>query len=325
MQKSKKSKLISLLLTIVTIIGIIPFSLLQVSASTQADKLISTAESQIGYKEGSDGYTKYGAWYGIPRGHWCAMFVSWCANQSSISTSTIPKHASCDVGKDWFKNKGLWENSKYKGGSYTPKKGDIIYFSSTSNMNDSTHVGIVTSASSTTVYTIEGNTSDQVARKSYSLGYKTILGYGIPTYTTVVDSNVYFPKYTGTSSSLVDGLKAVGATYTFEYRKTIAAKNGISSYTGTASQNTTLLNLLKQGKLIKPSGVVVPPVTQNVFPKYTGTSSSLVDGLKAVGATYTFEYRKTIATKNGVSSYTGTASQNTTLLNLLKQGKLIKP
>ena len=44
----------------------------------------------------------------------------------------------------------------------------------------------------------------------------------------------------------------MGASTTFDYRKQIAAKNGISNYTGTSSQNTKLLNLLKQGKLIKP-------------------------------------------------------------------------
>ncbi|WP_347993367.1 hypothetical protein [uncultured Eubacterium sp.] len=35
-------------------------------------------------------------------------------------------------------------------------------------------------------------------------------------------------------------------------RKKIAAANNISNYTGTAAQNEKMLNLLKQGKLIKP-------------------------------------------------------------------------
>ncbi len=36
-----------------------------------------------------------------------------------------------------------------------------------------------------TVYTIEGNTSDQVARRSYSLSDSSILGYGRPAYDSV--------------------------------------------------------------------------------------------------------------------------------------------
>ena len=68
---------------------------------------------------------------------------------------------------------------------------------------------------------------------------------------TPVES-IYFKKYTGKTSSIVDGLKAVGATSTYDYRKKIAKANGISLYIGSASQNGKLLSLLKQGKLIKP-------------------------------------------------------------------------
>ena len=41
------------------------------------------------------------------------------------------------------------------------------------------HVGIVEKCDGKRVYTIEGNSSDQVARRSYPVGYYEILGYGI--------------------------------------------------------------------------------------------------------------------------------------------------
>ena len=41
------------------------------------------------------------------------------------------------------------------------------------------HVGFVEKCDGKRVYTIEGNTSDQVARRSYPVGYYEILGYGI--------------------------------------------------------------------------------------------------------------------------------------------------
>lgn len=69
-------------------------------------------------------------------------------------------------------------------------------------------------------------------------------------YTT--SSATYFKKYTGSSKSIVDSLKAVGASSTFAYRKKIAAVNNISDYIGLSTQNIKMLNLLKQGKLIKP-------------------------------------------------------------------------
>lgn len=61
----------------------------------------------------------------------------------------------------------------------------------------------------------------------------------------------YYKKYTGTSVSLVDALKAIGVDASLNNRKKIAKANGISNYTGTASQNTKLLGLLKTGKLVK--------------------------------------------------------------------------
>ena len=61
----------------------------------------------------------------------------------------------------------------------------------------------------------------------------------------------YYKKYNGSSVSLVDALKAIGVDSSLSNRKKIAKANGISNYSGTASQNTKLLNLLKQGKLKK--------------------------------------------------------------------------
>lgn len=62
----------------------------------------------------------------------------------------------------------------------------------------------------------------------------------------------YFPKCSSSQTSIVAALNSVGAQSSFAYRKTIAAANGITNYSGTAAQNTQMLNLLKQGKLIVP-------------------------------------------------------------------------
>ena len=61
----------------------------------------------------------------------------------------------------------------------------------------------------------------------------------------------YYKKYTGKSTSLVDALASIGVDYYFTNRKKIAKANGITNYSGTAQQNTKLLELLKSGKLIK--------------------------------------------------------------------------
>lgn len=61
-----------------------------------------------------------------------------------------------------------------------------------------------------------------------------------------------YPKYTGSSLSIVDALQAVGETDTgMKHRKAIAQANNIGGYTGTTAQNNKLLQLIKAGKLIK--------------------------------------------------------------------------
>lgn len=68
---------------------------------------------------------------------------------------------------------------------------------------------------------------------------------------TPTTSKKYYAKYTGKSGSIVDALRAIGADSSFNNRRAIAKANGIKGYVGTASQNIKMLNLLKQGKLIK--------------------------------------------------------------------------
>ena len=70
--------------------------------------------------------------------------------------------------------------------------------------------------------------------------------------TTSTSTVKYFPKYTGKSTSLVDALASMNITSTYSYRAKIAKANKISAYVGTAKQNTSMLKLLKAGKLIKP-------------------------------------------------------------------------
>ncbi len=134
------------------------------------------------------------------------------------------------------------------------------------------------------------------------------------------EANVYFKKYTGDSSSIVSALKSIGENSSYEYRAKIAAANGITNYSGTAEQNSTMRKLLKAGKLIKPTEKSV-----TYFKKYNGDSVSIVNALNVIGANSTFAYRKTIAEANNIKAYKGTAAQNKQMLNLLKQGKLIKP
>lgn len=143
-------------------------------------KFINIALGEVGYEEmdaegntGTSGnYTKYGEWYGINPGAWCAMFVSWCANQAGVSTTVIPKYASVSIGMEWYKERGLF---KYKE-EYTPKAGDIMFMKS----NGASHTGIVLYCDGKTLWTVEGNSSDKCALRKYDVNNAKITGYGTP-------------------------------------------------------------------------------------------------------------------------------------------------
>ena len=69
----------------------------------------------------------------------------------------------------------------------------------------------------------------------------------------------------------------------------------------------------------------IPPGNTNYFPKVSYDGVSIADALSSIGYDGSYAYRKTIAAKNRIEDYRGTPQQNTYMLNLLKQGILIKP
>lgn len=61
----------------------------------------------------------------------------------------------------------------------------------------------------------------------------------------------YYRACNKNEKSIVEGLNSIGVNSEFNNRKKIARLNGIISYNGSASDNASLLTLLKRGKLIK--------------------------------------------------------------------------
>lgn len=138
------------------------------------ESMVEIALTQLGNQNGE----QYWSWYGFnSRVAWCATFVSWCGEQNGyIELGIIPKFSSCDAGGTWFKEAGLWREQS---SGYIPSAGDIIFFGTAS---DYTHVGIVQYVEGDNVITVEGNSSNQVAERSYLLSSTYIQGYGTPNY-----------------------------------------------------------------------------------------------------------------------------------------------
>lgn len=137
-----------------------------------SSELVNIATSQLGNKGG----VPYWSWWGYQsRVEWCAIFVSWCAEQCGmIQDGTILKFENVTVGMNWFKEKNQWLSN-----GAIPSSGMIIFFDWN---NDGTcdHVGIVEKVENGTVYTIEGNSiNDECRQNSYPLESTYILGFGI--------------------------------------------------------------------------------------------------------------------------------------------------
>ena len=142
--------------------------------------IVDVARSQLG----NIGGQPYWSWYGFDNHvEWCACFVSWCANECGyIDDGLIPKTASCQVGANWFKERGEWQDR-----DYIPKSGDIVYFDwdnkETGGQDGvADNVGIVEKVINDMIYVIEGNSNDRCAERIYHIGYSEILGYGVMLY-----------------------------------------------------------------------------------------------------------------------------------------------
>ena len=136
-------------------------------------KFLDIVKSQVGVKETPINITPYGAWYGMNGVAWCAIFVSWCANKAGILGTVVPKFHWCANAVNWFKARGRYMVR----GFGTPKPGDIIFFYTGSN--GFYHVGVVNYVKNGIVHTVEGNASDSVQMRSYSINDTRIHGYGI--------------------------------------------------------------------------------------------------------------------------------------------------
>ena len=134
-------------------------------------QIVSVAMGQLG----NSGGQKFWSWYGFDsRVEWCACFVSWCADQSGlIESGNVPKFSLCSDGVSWFQGKNKWQS-----GETTPTAGMIIFFDWDHDGN-SDHVGIVEKCEGGRVYTVEGNSSDQVRQRNYAVDYASIMGYGV--------------------------------------------------------------------------------------------------------------------------------------------------
>ena len=136
--------------------------------------IVAVAQTQIG----NEGGLKYCEWYGYSyRVEWCAIFVSWCADQCGyLDAGVLPKELNVIPYVEWFRERDQWQYMDYE-----PSPGDLIFYDWESD-GLADHVGIVERVEDGIVYSIEGNAGDACIENSHYLGSAPIYGYGLPMY-----------------------------------------------------------------------------------------------------------------------------------------------
>ena len=285
-----------------------------------AEKVLELARAWIGKNE-ADGSHKeiidiYNAHLPLARGYkvkytdsWCATFVSAVAIKLGY-TDIIPTECGCEKMIDSFKAINRWIENENR----TPKPGNIIFYDyqdkedyeNTDCVGWSDHVGIVESVSDGIITLIEGNYDDAVKRRNLAVNGRYIRGYGVPNY----DSEKYITSENTNKKTVEEIAKEViaGLWGNGEERKKKLQAAGYSYATIQEEVNDIL------------------DESRQYYPKYTGNSNKIDTVFKSVGVPSKFYgnvmKRKPVAIANGIDSYSGTASQNLSLIALAKQGKL---
>lgn len=149
---------------------------------TAADDTIWIASQYVGIGADPNAITRQYRPNPDYRGDWCAVTIAvvfdLAGGRGMVSESAwVPSHEA------FFRAQSRWY-----GGSSGIRRGDVILFDYEPN-GVGNHIGIVESVDATTIYTIEGNTSDRMARRSYAHGHPFILGYGRPAYNGAAGDN----------------------------------------------------------------------------------------------------------------------------------------
>lgn len=153
--------------------------------------IVHVAEGELNYTEGTNGYTKYGAWftqfygelnnYDYSNAHWCTMFVVWCAAHAQIRESVIAHLANETQMLNYFDNLGRYHSRTTAINDWAPATGDLIFFAD--DRVHASHIGIVRYVDANYIYVVHGNNSEgKVAFMTLSRTNDWILGYAKPAY-----------------------------------------------------------------------------------------------------------------------------------------------
>ena len=156
------------------------------------EKLISWANREIGYHEGDNNYNKYAENADLQKLYgWKPQNQPWC--DTFVDTGFCECFGLELASKLTYQPIGRGSAAcRYSAGFYsahdaffdTPQIGDQAFFYVDNAIN---HTGIVVSVVGNAFYTVEGNSSDTVVRRRYTIGGASVAGFGRPDWMALVE------------------------------------------------------------------------------------------------------------------------------------------
>lgn len=241
---------------------------------TSVNDVLNIARGEIGYREGANNNSKYGAEYGMNYNPWCVMFIWWVFKQAGASDRFYGggKTALCSTLFNYHRS------YSQDVGTSALQAGDIVFFDFSGRKRDTSHVGIVESVSGSSVVTIEGNTSS-------GNGGSQSNGDGVyrRTRSKSLISCAYRPAYDGasaavpTSAGRINTVSKVQTWLNAEYKSGLAVDGIYGKRTKTA-----LVKVLQYGVGVKADGIYgknTNAAVRNLRKGSTGTAVKALQGL----------------------------------------------
>lgn len=290
-----------------------------------ADQFVSIGLKEEGYREGSNNYSKYGAYFGSPNGAWCDVFVLWCVNKtdSALYGTAFPKLRGCTNMMNWYSNKKLYHTKK---SGYTPKTGDLIFYNTAGGTATATHIGIVTSADKSYCYTIEGNYSDKVTARKVARSNSTILGYATPDFSYAKNLIASFNSSTTKPTTVKPS-----ATTTAE-KTTVTGSGDRISKTTTTTAPVMVEAILPETALAENQNEEIifeemicedtVPAASNTTTTSTSVTTTTVTTVNTSKTTAATAAEVAVLPLNNKPEYVFTATVNTPVLNVRKSADL---
>lgn len=295
--------------------------------------VLNIARGELGYHEknsnaqlddktansGSGNYTKYardldalGFFYNGPKqGYaYCDVGHDWCyvkayGVEAALKLLCQPRYsagAGCYYSAMYYKQKG-----QFYGPNTVPQPGDQIFF--TYQAGEVSHTGLVESVSGNQITCIEFNTSDQVARRYYTVGQSGIYGYGRPDWGMDGGEGTNVPTTDVTDTDVGDITEIIYTVKAGDTLSGIATRHG-TSYTALAAYNgiANPARIMVGQKIKIPNYTATAPAASAETPETAPSGSSykielkeLREGMKDTDTDHRIERVQTLLISRGYS------------------------